>query len=193
VSGDKEAREGEDLYVLRANFMRYVRTIGYKDNGQPILEPKRYEQGDTISLPESEAERYLRSGAMVREGEFDAEKQAEEDAARRAESDRLLATLAVNPTTAGQTSGKIVGLEDAPEKGGSSEPHEVDGIVVEDIEDVKQPEDATPPDEVASGETAPDIDNLDYPSLVQAAKSAGLSGGGTKDELRERLHEHYGQ
>lgn len=193
MSGDKEAREGEALHVLRADFMRYVRTVGYKDNGQPILEPKRYEKGDLISLSESEAKRYLRSGAVVPEGEFDADKQAEEDAARRAEADRLLSTMAASPTAAGQVTGKLVGLEDAAPPP-SEEPHEVDGIQVEDIESVKQPEDETPGDSEDSGEVAgdkPDIDNLDFASLVQLAKTKTGNGGGTKEELRERLHEYY--
>lgn len=193
MSGDKEAREGEDLYILRASFMRYVRTVGFnRDTGRPILEPKRYEQGDQISLTEEEAERYLRSGAMVKAEGYDPEAQAEDDAERRAEADKVLSTMAATPTRAGQVGGQLVGLEDADadeKKSDAEEPVEVDGIVVEDIEDVKQPEDEVDPD----AEPQDPYADMGYPDLVQTAKSRGLNGGGSKEELRARLRESDAQ
>lgn len=191
MAGDKEAREGEDLYVLRADFMRYVRTLGYKPNGQPLNESKRYEKGDSISLSEEEAERYLRSGAVVKSDEYDESKQAEEDAARRAEADKVLSSMAADPTRAGQVSGHLVGLEDAAPEPKTEEPIEVDGIEVEDVDGLPEDPDAeTDIEPEAEGEVQDEYTDMAYPDLVQEAKAKTGNGGGTKEELLARLREH---
>ena len=194
MSGDTEAREGEALYVLRADYMRYVRTVGFdKYSGRPLNEPKRYEKGDLISLSEDEAERYLRSGAMVSAEDFDPEEQADLDAKRRAEADKVLSSMTADPNRAGQTSGHLVGLEDAapetkPDGDGASDPIMVDGIEVEDIEDVKDPD--ADPDADGDAPAGDGYEDMSYPELVQTAKAKTNNGGGTKEELIARLREH---
>lgn len=200
MAGDKEAREGEDLYVLRADFMRYVRTVGYAENGRPLNEPKRYVKGDSISLSKSEAERYLRSGAMVKQSDYDEEKQAEEDAKRRAEADLVLSSMAVHPTAAGQNHGQpVVGLEDAePEKTAEPKAHEVDGIEVEDVMTLP-PEQTGDPDVDLDDESEKDeptgdqYTDMSYPDLQREAKDRTGNGGGNAEELRARLREHDAQ
>lgn len=187
--------EATKTYVLRANFMRYRRLTGYQPNGKPIWSSKRYDRGDEIELTDSEATRYLRSGAVVEPESFDADAIKKEETERR-ELFHATANVLPDETVPGSTPPPAAGEVTA------------EGIVVEDVDDLGDGStgdeggatgdtgeggEASGDADGSQGQASPDIDAMSYPELQQHAKAVTGSGAGNADELRARLHEHYNQ
>lgn len=143
----------------------------------------RLKRGDKLdAIPVEQQARLVELGHAVPEDEFDEDAIRKQSAARRmmmmqAAAADAKAAVDARKTASGQP---VVGLEDA-----DAPKRTVDGIEVEDVDDLD-----TPKDEDDDGAVEGDkYDAMDYPQLVQEAKGRNLGGGGTKEELKQRLRD----
>lgn len=186
-------------YVLTATRTR----ANWKEQSgtEMIKRSQRFSRGEKLvgDIPVSQVQRLYEMGHAVPEDEWDPEAFRKQSAARRlamqqaAAADAKAMVAAAGDRVTGQP---VVGLEDAAPapkaEAPASDPEKrtVDGIVVEDVDGLPDP-DGDGGEQV--GEAIPDYENMAYPELVQLAKKETGNGGGNAEELKQRLREHYDQ
>lgn len=174
----------------------------------PVTKSKRFRRGDKIvGIPEEQIARLVELGHAVPEDDWNPEEFRKMSANRRlAMNQAAAADMASAVANAKASSGQpLVGLEDAPAPAPAKpegEAHEVDGIKVEDVEDLAtgDTDDAadlasiTPgvgdDSDTDTGEASDRYTDMSYPDLQREAKDKTGNGGGSAPELRDRLREH---
>lgn len=193
----------DKTYVLTATRTRVTWRVPRGAEMVPV--GKRFKKGQKIvGIPEAQLHRLVALGHAVPEDEYDPEALADAKLRKRLMYDQgatksamveLQLRRAREARADGVAGQKTVGLEDADAPASSK--RMVDGIEVEDIDDVVGADGNDDDAEIASTSAAPgdapaqDYRSMDYPSLQQYAKEVTGSGAGGKEEIYTRLDAHF--
>jgi hypothetical protein len=178
-------------YVLTATRTRATWREPIGNSSAMTTKSVRFRRGEKLEgIPVEQVARLHQLGHAVPEDEYDPEEIRRVSAQRRmnmmqAAAADAKAAVDARKAASGQP---VAGLEDADQ-----EPkREVDGIEVEDVDDFdpSKTEPYVEDEDADAGEDGGDkYDAMDYPQLVQEAKTRTGNGGGTKEELKQRLRD----